>query len=235
MLQILPIAKALELTKEIPEVQEALLDLYENEVDFVELGVIEDEIVVKEATAPTGPTVDSVHVDGTGEGQNKKKKRKPLIILTGDYTPVEKAEGDLPTMEEERYTFSPWYVPDSVDAHGEWADKAEVQKAFWKYLAREDRDIRLQHNLEIVAGQWVEGATWPYEVSLPVKHPEGDVEYTFPAGTPFLGIVWEPWAWELIKSGEIRGLSIGGTAKRLEADLEVEASYDPTGKVGFNG
>jgi hypothetical protein len=222
--EIMPIVKAIEITAEIPEINEILIDLYENEAEFVELGIVDGEIIVKQVT---GPTVDSVHVDSIGEDEDeKKKKRKPVIIVTGGYTPLGKAEGDTPVVEEQRYTFSPWYVPDSVDAHGEWADKDEVQQAFWRYLALDDRDIRLQHNVDIVAGQWVEGATWPYEVTLPVKHPEGDIEYTFPAGTPFLGIIWEPWAWDLIKEGKIRGLSIGGTARRIEGDLgESDKEY----------
>ena len=134
--------------------------------------------------------------------------------------------------EERRYTLAPWYVPDSLDAHDEWTDKDEVQRAFWDYLARPDRSIRLQHNMDITAGEWVEGLTWPHEVEVPIKHPEGDRTLKFPAGTPFLGVIWEPWAWELIKSGEIRGLSIGGKGQRVEEDIE-DYEYDPMGKVSF--
>jgi len=45
----------------------------------------------------------------------------------------------------------------------------------------------------------------------------------FPADTPFLGVVWEDWAWDLVKAGELRGYSIGGRARRVEADLPVAA------------
>ena len=53
---------------------------------------------------------------------------------------------------------------------------------------------------------------------------QGVSKFTFPADTPFLGVVWEDWAWDLVKSGQLRGYSIGGTAKRVEADLPVEAT-----------
>jgi predicted ABC-type ATPase len=210
--QTLPIEQALEITQEIPEIFANLLELYEEGVEFVELGVEGDQIVIREVEK-SNPTVSSVHVPST-------EWNKDDLILS-------KAMDD-----EKRYTLAPWYVPDVLDAHGEWTDKDEVQRAFWDYLKRDDRSIRLQHNMDIVAGEWVEGLTWPHEVSVPVKHPEGDREITFPAGTPFLGVVWEPWAWELIKSGEIRGLSIGGRGKRLEADIETY-DYDPMGKVSF--
>ena len=224
MIQILEIKKALEVTAEIPEVYDLVAKAYEEEYDYVQLGV-SDEGVIVNPIRKDSPTADSVHVDSPSgiKVPKKDKEKKPLIVMG-----VSKAVDG-----EERYTFSPWYVPDSLDAHGEWTDKEEVQRAFWKYLSQEDRSIRLQHNTDIVAGQWVEGATWPYEVTVPVKHPEGDTEYTFPAGTPFLGIIWEQWAWDMIKAGDLRGLSIGGTSKRLEADLEIDPNYSPTGTVEF--
>lgn len=208
----LSIQEAMEITQDIPEIFAQLLDLYDAEVEFVELGVEGDQIVIREVEK-SNPTVSSVHVPSTDWDRDKMF--------------VSKAMDD-----EKRYTLSPWYVPDVLDAHGEWTDKDEVQRAFWDYLKRDDRSIRLQHNMDITAGEWVEGLTWPHEVTVPIKHPEGDTEMTFPAGTPFLGVIWEPWAWELIKDGEIRGLSIGGRGKRMEADPE-EYDYDPMGRVTF--
>ena len=38
-----------------------------------------------------------------------------------------------------------------------------------------------------------------------------------------LGVVWEEWACDLVKAGELRGYSIGGRAKRIEADLPEPA------------
>ena len=70
----------------------------------------------------------------------------------------------------------------------------------------------------------VEVLTWPFEVTADLAVPgEGITKYTFPADTPFMGVIWEPWAWELVKAGELRGYSIGGRARRMEADLPVGA------------
>ncbi len=213
MKQILPIDEALELTIDIPEVHAILQDRLADGITTVEISIEDDGIRVMPVDKETGPTSNSVHVPTT-EWRKKPSHLSKAIV------------------EEERYTFSPWYVPDVLDAHGEWSDPREVQHAFWEYLSNDDREIRLQHNMDIVAGKWVEGATWPYEVTVPVKHPEGETEYTFPAGTPFLGIIWEPWAWELIKAGDIRGLSIGGTAQRAEMELS-KLDYNLTGSVEF--
>jgi hypothetical protein len=48
---------------------------------------------------------------------------------------------------------------------------------------------------------------------------EGVSKYSFPKNTPFMGVIWEPWAWELVKNGELRGYSIGGSAQRMEAEI----------------
>jgi len=127
-----------------------------------------------------------------------------------------------------RYTLGPWYVPYSSDAHGEWTDPNELQQALWGYVRSGDRDIRLQHNVDIVAGEWVEAMTWPYEVSLPmVQAGSGAVSNVkFPAGTVFLGVIWKPWAWELVKQGKIGGYSMGGTGAGIEVDMPEPDNYE---------
>ena len=47
------------------------------------------------------------------------------------------------------------------------------------------------------------------------------IDLEFPAETPFMGVVWESWAWDLVKAGQLRGYSIGGKARRVEADLSL--------------
>lgn len=125
--------------------------------------------------------------------------------------------------EERRYTMGPMYIPNSVDAQGEWTDEDELQQAVWQYVREGDRRIRLQHNRDIIAGEWVEVLTWPFEVSVPMMSLEQTVNkvetMTFPKNTVFLGVVWEPWAWDLVKQGLLRGYSIGGNAARVMADL----------------
>lgn len=130
--------------------------------------------------------------------------------------------------EERRYTLGPMYVPDRIDAHNEWTDSLELQKSVWDYVRSGDRRIRLQHDKEIVAGEWVEVMAWPYEVSVPMQKADGSsAEITFPQDTVFLGVIWEPWAWEMVKAGKLRGYSVGGRAQRLEVDLPVNKEAMP--------
>ncbi|CAB4145808.1 Phage-like element PBSX protein, XkdF [uncultured Caudovirales phage] len=120
---------------------------------------------------------------------------------------------------EQRYTLGPWYVPDMEDAHGEFTDSETLQKALWEWVRKGDRTIYLQHSQK-PAGEMVEIMTVPFPVEADLKVPnQGTTKFKFPAETPFMGVVWEPWAWEMVKAGTLRGYSIGGTAKRMTVDL----------------
>ena len=122
---------------------------------------------------------------------------------------------------EERYTLGPVYVPGRVDGHGEFITSATLQKAIWNWVRDGDRTIYLQHS-EKAAGEMVEILTWPMPIQTSLQLPGEDVQKVeFPAETPFMGVVWESWAWDLVKAGQLRGYSIGGKARRVEADLSL--------------
>jgi len=148
-------------------------------------------------------------------GDIEKKLEMLSEPMTG-ITPVIK-------QEEQRYTLGPVYVPDREDAHGEFTDASTLQKALWNWVRKGDRRIFIQHS-DKVAGEMVETLTWPFPIEVDLEVPnQGVTKQTFPPDTPFLGVVWEEWAWELVKAGELRGYSIGGKAKRIEADLPEPA------------
>jgi hypothetical protein len=134
-----------------------------------------------------------------------------------------KSYGEVQTVfkaDEKRFTLGPWYIPDQADAHNEWTDSEELQNALWEYVKSGDRRIRLQHNKSVVAGEWLETMTWPYPVTVPMTKADGTSEdVTYPTGTVFMGVQWEPWAWELVKKGKLTGYSIGGKAERMLVDL----------------
>ena len=122
---------------------------------------------------------------------------------------------------EERYTLGRVYVPGRVDGHGEFIDADTLQKAIWDWVRSGDRTIYLQHS-EKAAGEMVEILTWPMPIQTSLSLPGEDVrKVEFPAETPFMGVVWESWAWDLVKAGQLRGYSIGGKARRVEADLAL--------------
>lgn len=156
-------------------------------------------------------------VDSAPEGTIWDIPNEMLDIEESESTLVSKA------VEERRFTLGPMYIPNRKDAHAEWTDPDELQKAVWEYVRKGDRRIRLQHNRDLVAGEFVEIMAWPYEVEVPMMRKDGSQQpMTFPANTVFLGVVWEPWAWEMVKSDKLRGYSIGGRAERLLVDLPEE-------------
>lgn len=155
-----------------------------------------------------------IDLDGISEEEAERIMGGEADDDPDDVTLVSKAVGT------QRFTLGPMYIPDRLDAHGEWTDPDELQKAVWDYVDSGDRRIRLQHDTEVVAGRWLEVMTWPYPVEVPLMRKDaGTRTVTFPANTAFLGVQWEPWAWELVEKGLLRGYSIGGKAERLLVDL----------------
>jgi hypothetical protein len=122
--------------------------------------------------------------------------------------------------DESRYTLGPAYVPDMTDAHGEFTDPDTLQRALWEWVRKDDRRIFLQHS-EKQAGEMVEVLTWPFAISAEMVTPnQGVTKFEFPANTPVLGVIWEDWAWDMVKAGELRGYSIGGRARRVEVEFD---------------
>lgn len=130
--------------------------------------------------------------------------------------------------DEHRFTLGPLYVPDFMDAHGEWTDAEELQTAVWGWVRSGDRRIFLQHDREIVAGEWVEVMTMPQPWTVQMLDSKGTPigEVTYPPNTVFLGVIWNEEAWDMIRRGELRGYSIGGFSDRMYADLPMHGERE---------
>jgi hypothetical protein len=126
--------------------------------------------------------------------------------------------------DEKQFTLGPLYVPDFMDAHGEWTDAEELQNAVWGWVRGGDRRIFLQHDTDVVAGEWVEVMTMPQPWTVEMMDAAGVKigQVTYPPNTVFLGVVWNDGAWADVKAGRLRGYSIGGYSDRLMADLPVD-------------
>ena len=127
-----------------------------------------------------------------------------------------------------RFTLGPLYVPDFMDAHGEWTDSAELQQGVWEWVKAGDRTIYLQHDRDVRAGEWVEVMTMPQPWTVNMLNGAGESigKITYPTGTVFLGVIWDEEPWQQILNGELRGYSIGGFSDRVLADLPEEAARD---------
>ena len=119
---------------------------------------------------------------------------------------------------EQRYTFAPMYVPGKADGHDEVVSVDDLQRMVWEYNTATDKSVRFSHVPETVAGRCVEMCAWPTEQTVTMREVDGtEHTVTLPAGTVYAGVVWEPWAWEDVKSGLIRAYSWGGWSKRAPA------------------
>ena len=158
-----------------------------------------------------------------GEGSDEIE---PFLKFTEDINEGDHRVGILKMgEEEERYTYTVVYKPDVADAHNEYITAKELQRALWNHVRAGDRSVYIQHGRVSgigfeKAGEWVELNHWPYEVEAEFQFVDGKSETrTIPAGSIWMGTIWEPWAWDLIKSGTIRGLSFGGTSRRALPDV----------------
>ena len=135
----------------------------------------------------------------------------------------------LKSSPEKRFSYAPMYMPGRLDAHDEFVKSADdLQQAAWEYVRKtgHDRTIYLQH-IDKPAGEWVEITSWPYEVEAPMQMPDGRVRKAkLPAGTVYMGVIWEPWAYDMVKKGKLLGFSMGGWAKRVEAELVEKAAAE---------
>ncbi len=204
------------------------VNIYRFEVG--DTAMIEDRWDVRKKDWVDNPDADVVRYLTQGEGDFQEVTEEVAKQIFADaFDSVTKSIGNYEVSKAEgdkRYTLGAMYIPDRIDAHNEWTDAEELQKAVWDYVKSNDRRIRLQHNRDVVAGEWVEVMSFPYELTVPINTPSGiEVNHTYPANTVFLGVQWEPWAWDMVKSGKIMGYSIGGKAERLYVDMEKS---DPT-------
>jgi hypothetical protein len=159
-------------------------------------------------------------VDGADDLDSMVAEELAWRMTQRGITKAESAES-----EEARFTLAPWYVPDTEDAHGEFVEADDLQQSLWDFTRKGDRTVYFQHTDEPV-GEIVEGPLqFPFEITASLEVPgESATEWTFPAGTPFVGVVWSKAAWPLVKEGKIRGMSMGGRVQAIsEAPLPSSA------------
>jgi hypothetical protein len=125
--------------------------------------------------------------------------------------------GVIEKAEDQRITMGVMYAPGMEDAQGEYAEAGDLEKAVHDYMARGDLAIRRQHGKEII-GSIVGIMAWPFETEMDLKSlgaVEKSSKVKLPAGTVFATAQWTKEAWPLVKSGAIRGFSMGGRAVRV--------------------
>lgn len=173
-------------------------------VDFAPTTILVDEVTV---------AIAGLHFTLALTPREYDPDEKPLVPWEEEvrtpFVPVVKSLD-----EEKQFTLGPVYVPGMIDAHGDWATADDLQESLWDF-AKSEKTIDIQHSGGELRGhgEVVELVSWPWEHSVDMPNDDGTIrKVTFPAGTPWMGVVWDDQAWPLVKSGKVRGYSIGGRA-----------------------
>jgi hypothetical protein len=129
-----------------------------------------------------------------------------------------------------RYTLGPLYAPMRKDAHGEYVEDDVLHKSLHEFVrdsSEDGRRINLQHGDQgdVQVGEWVEAVRWPYDHVIKMTHPDTgeDHEVEMPAGTVYLGVVWDEDYWDVAKNApkNINGYSLGGRAVKVRQEAET--------------
>jgi len=160
--------------------------------------------------------------------------------LVGGYAVVAKSVNS-----EKQYTLGLLYQaskPGEViaDAHGESISGEELFKARLAYVKAGDRSIHLQHGMTEIGltkiGEWVDLAQWPYEVETEFKLPNGKTtKATIAANSVWVGIIWNDFGWKLVKSGQLRGLSLGGMRRKKSEEKVMAQPKDAIEGYTYEG
>lgn len=127
------------------------------------------------------------------------------------------------TVADKQYTFGVLYkatnkpADPELDAHREFVEADQLQAGQWEYAKTGDRRIYLQHGVMGVVpiGEWVDLVSWPWEVEAEFTLPDGSPRKSvIPANSVWMGTLWNETGWRLVKTGRIRGFSMGGFARR---------------------
>jgi hypothetical protein len=117
------------------------------------------------------------------------------------------------------------YEPDTPDAHGEFVERDELLRAVIDYAEAQDKTLRLQHQDATDIGEVTAVVVWPAALPAELCTPTfGCSRKSLKPGTAFAITRWSAEAWPLVEAGEIRGLSMGGTAVRVRDRRPAEKS-----------
>lgn len=130
---------------------------------------------------------------------------------------MRKSDAPLAIMKaksEQRYTLGVVYPAKEVDFHGDFMTEAELEKAAWGVMQKgEPPKVGLMHRPGTAgAGTVVEsyiyrGPKWT------TKDADGN-EQSVNNGDWLMGVVWNDVAWEAVKSGQLKGYSLQGQARK---------------------
>jgi hypothetical protein len=197
-------------------------DWYWGSVYIIETGTKAEVVVAKsrdEQTMLTAPELAEAFKDDLAVLATDT----PAVLLKwlGQAQPDEYRV--LKTDDTQRYTLGVAYPVDEVDAHGDFTDAAELEKAAWLFMedviAKGEAGVGTDHEdgtdgaAQVVESYIYRGPQWVDEESGEVVAKAGDW---------LVGAVWSEAGWERVQKGELVGWSIQGLATRTDEEPSDE-------------
>lgn len=163
------------------------------------------------------------HVSYVGSAANKKTF---LLTKSLEKAPDFEKKFDviIDKSDEKQLVYGVVYEPDVEDAHGDYMNSADIEKAAHEFM-KEARNIDTNHDFESGVGEVVESYIAPADFEI-----DGE---TVTKGTWVMVTKASDEVWEAIKKGEITGYSMAGTAEVLEEQEKtaVEPSETESGFI----
>ncbi|WP_242276670.1 XkdF-like putative serine protease domain-containing protein [Bacillus cereus group sp. BfR-BA-01445] len=145
--------------------------------------------------------------------ENGANQRKFFLTKSEEQPNFEKPVKVIKSDDEaERLVYGIVYEPDTIDAHGDFADAKTIEKAAHEFMLKY-RQIDKNHDFVAGVGEVVESYIAPADMELngePVKK-----------GTWILTTKADEETWEAVKEGEFQGYSLAGVAETEVIEEEV--------------
>lgn len=156
---------------------------------------------------------------------DKAANKKSFAIIKSAEQPTFKRQVPiLKTDEAKRVVTGIVYEPDVLDAHEEFMNEDEIEKAAHLFM-KEFRNVDKQHDFTSGYGEVIE--SWVAKSEMKLE--DQDIK----KGTWLMSVhVTDDDTWESIQKGEITGFSMGGVGERVEhEDEEIEKSESGLFKI----
>ena len=157
---------------------------------------------------------------------DKAANKRSFLLMKSDQQPNVEADVKLLKRDEaQQIVYGVVYEPDVVDAHGDFMDAEEIEKAAHVFL-KEFRNVDKQHDFTSKVGEVIESYIAPADFELGGQ--------TVTKGTWMMAVKVVDDVWQSIQKGEYTGFSLAGYGNVEKAqETPQEPSEDAQTEAGF--
>lgn len=151
---------------------------------------------------------------------DKAANKRSFLLMKSDQQPNVEADVKLLKRDEaQQIVYGVVYEPDVVDAHGDFMDAGEIEKAAHVFL-KEFRNIDKQHDFTSKVGEVIESYIAPTDFELGGQ--------TVTKGTWMMAVKVVDDVWQSIEKGEYTGFSLAGYGNVEKSEPSPSAEADLT-------